>query len=421
MKPVSEWMTFYTGYDPVRRNEVAAQFQQVEGSAPVPSEAKDLTILVHGFNVTAAEGSQEAETLFKRLYWVGHPVVRSQGGAHTIGILWPGWIAPKYIPVRGERPAIPDTPAAQFGTSEYHAYQAGVPLARLFDRLHTAGRTLNVLAHSLGNMAVNSAIREGSANTLRSYTMAEAAVPIEAFLADFSPGASPLLDTARSCGSPTDQLWVDRWRDMEAGLPLTPEGHPDRSDLARWNDAVLARNSLLPAPNYVRRWLERPSPQAAWAGVFSNTKGARVLNTYNRADNVVGVVWPLHQRLEKCSTFGRASVQWALPIDRGLASMPRRDSPLSEREAENQRALWQPGNPDWPRVEEWARLAYWYVPVSRAAGVAPIQGGPSILDLDMTSLAVAAGPRESHSYFLVRPYHEVWRFYEQCSSFMRMQ
>lgn len=423
IRPVREWMTFYSSHDRRFPGMVASEFAQLDGTAPVPSDAKRLTLLVHGFNVTEREAQAEEGQLFKRFYWAGHQVIEVQDKAHTVGIVWPGAETPSVVPLTaGDSRALlyTDMAAAQFATNEYRAYQVGVPLARLLARLQAPGRTLDVVAHSLGNIAVNSAIRQSTGGLLRSYVMAEAAVPVEAFVENAVPSDPGLAWTAEQCGMPSDTRWGQQWSDMLAGRPLDADGEPDYRDLGRWQAALLRRNYLAPPADYTSRWSARVNPSSAWSGLFSNAKGARVLNTLNRKDAVVGVVWPAHQEAEKCSAMNadRASVGWVLPNDSGLFSRPRHPSPVSKEALLEQRRVWWPEVADWARIDEWAKLAFWFPAVSRAAGANPVPVGGAVENADLTVLASAAGSRESHSYFLVRPYHEVWKFYETCSAFM---
>src|SRR4029077_9279283 len=145
------------------------------GYAPIPDDAKLITVLVHGFNVN----DFEVETGFippfvKRLYWTNHQVLSYQGDAdhgyaHTVTMLWPGDQGKGHIL---------DVPGVGnlsnlffFPVDEFHALQTGIPLAWFLLNLKTAPdfstRQLDVIAHSLGNMAVNSALMLLPPQTIR--------------------------------------------------------------------------------------------------------------------------------------------------------------------------------------------------------------------------------------------------------------
>src|SRR5262249_31576580 len=78
-----------------------------------------------------------------------------------------------------------------FPDDEFKALQSGVPLADLFVRLSKHNNQTFLIAHSLGNMIVNSALArpEVSPGMVSKYIMNEAAVPAEAFASNFDQGA----------------------------------------------------------------------------------------------------------------------------------------------------------------------------------------------------------------------------------------
>src|SRR5205823_4142425 len=110
--------------------------------------------------------------MFKRLYWSGHRVMSYQGDAtsgyaHTVAALWPGDQGKGYVVPGLGNP----TNLVFFPEDEFHALQTGVPLAQLILTLtsETSGspRQIDVIAHSLGNMAVNSALMLLEPRTVR--------------------------------------------------------------------------------------------------------------------------------------------------------------------------------------------------------------------------------------------------------------
>src|SRR5262249_10300249 len=114
-------------------------------------------------------------------------------------------------------------PAFYFPWDEFHAFQTGIPLSRLLTSLSNGGdRIIDVVAHSLGNLVVNSAIAYGDDmnNVVRRYVMNQAAVPAEAFAFDYQDDARMAAKAAdQGYGGhppfgPADQRWIDEWQEM---------------------------------------------------------------------------------------------------------------------------------------------------------------------------------------------------------------
>jgi hypothetical protein len=149
--------------------------------APLPqgeewASFKIVNVFVHGYAVSESDALGSAfPTWFKRLYWVGHPVLHEQG-AHTIGISWPGDIPGVAL----DRLYYPE--------DEFSAFQAGIPVGRFLAQIRNSLRpqqSIDIFAHSLGNLVVNWALTSlppagGSAAAI-TYVMNDAAVPSEAF------------------------------------------------------------------------------------------------------------------------------------------------------------------------------------------------------------------------------------------------
>src|SRR5207245_6178245 len=129
-----------------------------------------------------------------------------------------------------------------------NAFESGVPLAKMLASLKSGGagdRTINIVAHSLGNMVVNSAISrpEVTASTIKNYIMYDAALPAEVFGPGFTPQLN-LLKHAIFLGYPglfsADSRWKSEWQDMVAGNPhrfdpiMGTDLGPDYTDLNNW-------------------------------------------------------------------------------------------------------------------------------------------------------------------------------------------
>ena len=112
---------------------------------------RTVTVAVHGFAVDDASATTGTyPTLFKHLYWSGLPVLfdetqlRQAQATQVVGVLWPGNLGPFGV--------------SYFPGDEFNAFQTGVPLGAFLEDRKALGQSLNIVAHSLGNLAVNSAI-----------------------------------------------------------------------------------------------------------------------------------------------------------------------------------------------------------------------------------------------------------------------
>ncbi|MEP7215358.1 MAG: Ig-like domain-containing protein [Anaerolineaceae bacterium] len=211
----------------------------------LPADAEQVTLFVHGFNVTHEQftksyeyidcapfgiGCREIEShrkfappwfaqWAKRSYWAGNPTLAAQKG-YVVGVSWPGDI-----------PGFPDA-AFYLPEDQFNAFQAGIPAGKLISTLRTRlgpSKKLAIFAHSLGNIVVNNALKEVVATGAVSpvnYVMHDAAVAAEAFEKEFnaaeetspSPVLNPvLLAHVRTLGFP-DPLGQDPLLKQADGL-----------------------------------------------------------------------------------------------------------------------------------------------------------------------------------------------------------
>src|SRR5260370_9887976 len=181
---------------------------------------KYVTVLVHGFSVSRSDDlNQFIPTYTKRLYWVGHPVLPNQKAkmadgtekhAYTCGIAWKGdhrdyltelnfiQNLKQYLPDSWNDWITGKVESAQnglnglyFPSDEFKALQSGVPVAALFTKLQNNNNQTIVIAHSLGNMVVNSALTQSAPSVISKYIMNEGAVPAQAFAKDFNHLTEP--------------------------------------------------------------------------------------------------------------------------------------------------------------------------------------------------------------------------------------
>jgi hypothetical protein len=405
-----------------------------------------VTVLVHGFNVSANDAVGEFfPTYFKRLYWVGHPVLRNQGSQrsgypHTVGISWPS----------------DQGGSALFGIyfpeDEFHALQTGVPLSRLLKTvLKPSSHSIDIIAHSLGNLVVNSALMQpGMIGVVDRYIMNDAAVPADAFDAAYSYSheeRSALFPHAEAYGygfpgssqSPDDR-WERDWHDMQQGRPFRLDGPadqrvevPDFTDLQRWNSRMASElnPALFPKPSFTLRWRqerltheipltgEDATPRRGpWRGLFAgNIDRARILNAYNSTDQVLRIdgilspsvdlhAWYACQLLQK-PNVGLLGVEndsrtvqfWGL---------------LAGTDAQ-QEYLWDFQHGTHANViRQWAELAHWFPSVSGPAGSRPVGG---LANEDMRSYG-GDGGFSSHTYMGAAPFSTVWGAYAAYRAFL---
>jgi len=106
------------------------------------------------------EKPRYAETMYKRLYWAGY---NGRLAAFSWPTLTTSWIPPS---------------AGHYNKSEWIAWKSGKALKDYFDYLRTlprlAGYTINVAAHSMGNVVTGEALLEGA--NVDNYVMMQAAI-----------------------------------------------------------------------------------------------------------------------------------------------------------------------------------------------------------------------------------------------------
>ena len=116
-------------------------------------------IFVHGYNVNPNQARGWQSAMFKRLYWSG-------SHARFYGVTWDGYDTQKYQFV-----------TINFETNIIHAFQTAPALSAF---LNSLPGTNVVMAHSLGNMVVLSALNDYTNTTVNTFFMVDAAVALEA-------------------------------------------------------------------------------------------------------------------------------------------------------------------------------------------------------------------------------------------------
>lgn len=159
------------------------QFVPVAPNIPqnLPDEETDGKhyVFVHGYNVNASQSREWARAVFKRLWWTGS---RSKFTA----VDWYGdysQLSPS-VPVLGGN-------SPNYYRNVLNAFNSASALKSACDML--SGQKY-LMAHSLGNMLVSSAIADHSLTNYVKYFMMNAAVPLEAY--DDSAYAQNMVDSA---------------------------------------------------------------------------------------------------------------------------------------------------------------------------------------------------------------------------------
>jgi hypothetical protein len=98
-----------------------------------PDKVKDVTLIVHGFNLSHEEFTRPDRGWFalwaKRLYWAGHPILNAQEDKPwTIGISWPGdYPGPNLVPALRKLPF--------YLEDVFSAFQTGIPFGKYLESL----------------------------------------------------------------------------------------------------------------------------------------------------------------------------------------------------------------------------------------------------------------------------------------------
>jgi hypothetical protein len=427
VRPLSGWMSIKRARSdavseevrsgPLAASDVEGWAQDTLAGTTLTADAPLVTVIVHGFDVAEAAATESTfPTLFKRLYWAGHRVHARQN-AHTIGIAWPGGTFPGSL---------------QFPRQESNAFRTGELLAAYLTsvKAQTISPRVSILAHSLGSLVANAAVRYADGlQATDSLAMIDAAVAREAF---FSAGQAMPVDPAedilrtggaigldaRNYGFPSDAVWDALWDSPELEIRTTVR--------QEWRDAVDAPGTSEATYRrlYTYRWNRVPQP-TPWRGVFAgNLSRVRVFNFFHPQDqalklDVNGLWWRGQVHEKPFKLLDPLGLYWA-----SLNGLSAAD-----------KAQWiadafvtvEPLAPDAPlgvvdaarRNRRWAELAYYFRGLSRPAGIGPLESlslsrNVSVGDVVAPPLALAGFPLyQSHTFLTSRPLHEVWPIFSQ--------
>ena len=177
----------------------------------VPNEPDTINknfIFLHGYNVSPNQARGVAADMFKRMYWSG-------SHAKFYAVTWQG---------ADSQNAIVADVTGNFHTNVVHAFDTA-PLLNNF--LNSLSGTNIVAAHSLGNMVVLSTLNDCTNQSINTYFMLDAAVPMEALDGSTSSSTNVIHSEWRGY---TNKLWASDWY-------LLFPGNDGRSQLA-WNNRL---------------------------------------------------------------------------------------------------------------------------------------------------------------------------------------
>jgi len=152
--------------------------QMVRDTVPTAnfSESKQVIVFIHGINNTPEEAESTSSTLFKRLYWAGY-----HGRFATFR--WPcGFLPPRDLSLFG------------YDVSEFYAFKSAGAFKDYLTFLRNntnglPGYSINILAHSQGNVVASEALQQGA--PFDNYILTQGAFPAHCY--DTSTNDVPFL------------------------------------------------------------------------------------------------------------------------------------------------------------------------------------------------------------------------------------
>ncbi|MBN1571323.1 MAG: hypothetical protein JXA73_26040 [Acidobacteria bacterium] len=147
-----------------------------------------------------------------------------------------------------------------------------------------------------------------------------------------------------------------------------------------------------------------------WKAFFADNKlRTTIINTYNAQDSVLNVWWKEAQILQK-PYVGFLGLGWDSRYVQYWASLSNTggdQETIWSNDCSNNVALCQHSN----IIRQWAELAYWFRPLSVAAGTKSIA---DIQNIEFTGFGESSSnPTPSHSYLKIRPFSVVFDAWSQ--------
>lgn len=423
VRPLQNWMSVYSTRSQGETIPPPGTSTLLSGWTQIPGTAAKLNILVHGYDVS----EQDATTTFfpqwfKRLYWAGQPMILPQKGSpHTVGFSW-----------------YSDVSLINWPDDEFSALETGVPFANFLAQVADPAKTsnpvsVNIVAHSLGNMVVHSALIRPEVSgviknhSILSYVMNEAAVPAETLDTSFSSSDASVLQVAQATNIdsyPLDLGWQAGWVGILATPPLSAEWY------ATLNSPTYV---TLPQPQYPLRWTQQrpiPSPlvstdndrgstphRGSWGGLFAANPGnVTITNTYSGNDNILSNVWEAAQLFTKPNI--PQNIPSFIPYVGGVNLTVTGDNAIIQfwgnltHQDGMQEQMW--GSACYTAstcthsnvIRQWAELAYWFRAISNPIGYQSLNTVTNI-NFSASDPSTTIPSSNTHSYLKVLPYPQV--------------
>jgi hypothetical protein len=124
-------------------------------------ETDQCIVFVHGWNTAYPNSVTDSETMFKRLWHQGYK-------GHFAAFRWDTLTQEDFI-------------TGEYNRSEHRAFNYGSALKAWVSAL-SSNYTVSVIAHSMGNVVVGEALRQGM--PVRNYLLMEAAIPMGSYVSD---------------------------------------------------------------------------------------------------------------------------------------------------------------------------------------------------------------------------------------------
>lgn len=277
-----------------------------------PNDKLDYILMVHGWRMPYAERVIFAETTLKRLYWSGY-----KGKFGTFS--WPTtyFVKPAYLDTLATLGALTKD-LTNYSRGEKIARQTGKHLADLLPKIKTDYNTnsLQVIAHSMGNVVVSEALKLTQAGIVDIYIATQSAT---------SAGAYNFTETNMNVvfgGDADDKVATDNFWNWIAGEICLP--FVNISFDAAWRCASVVEDGLIDSPydippdhyryTFTDTYNHGLPPKSNGIGIEDETYyagiGAKttIHNFYNAFDSALGG-WRLQQvtKPDSGSTISTAS------------------------------------------------------------------------------------------------------------------
>jgi hypothetical protein len=162
VKDLYEQASAYNVTSGLPPSDLVSQLRVDHETSPTDDETKQIIIFVHGINNTQFAYYDSTEILYKRLYWSGYH-------GKVSGFRWPC----AYLPFDNTLNPF------KFNVGEFYAWKSASALRDYLNyfrnRPDMTNYTINLIAHSQGNVVTSEAIKQGGA--FDNYILTQGAIP----------------------------------------------------------------------------------------------------------------------------------------------------------------------------------------------------------------------------------------------------